>query len=159
MDIEKWVYLYGNKSFQISNLGRIRSLDRQVLVYRNGSYHYASKQGQIKAIRCTKENPHMLTTIQYIDENEEKIIRSIYIHKAVADHFVSKPDDILLAEMEGKKTCATLIVKDYSNNRYDNIKWTTLSDVIRTQPNRLADPSKSWRTRKQVYGFSGSKIK
>lgn len=157
MDTEKWVYLYGNKYFQISNFGFIRSLDRQVAVYRNGKIHYTNMTGVVLTRRCSKEDPHMFTTIQYNDENQKRCIKTIYLHKAVADHFIDKPVDILLAESEGKKTCATHIVKDYSNNRFDNVKWITMGDVIKVQPNRLADPTKSWRTRKAIYGYSGSR--
>lgn len=158
MEVDKWKFLYGNKSFQISNMGVIRSVDRTILVTRNGVTYPVHRPGMVLSQRCSKENPHMFSTIQYM-ENDEKILKTIYIHKAVADHFVSKPNHILLAEIEGKATCASHIVKDYSNNRYDNIMWKTMSEIISTQPVRLADPTKSWRTRRKIYGKSGSKQK
>lgn len=158
MGIEEWAYLYGNKGFQISNFGNLRSLDRSVMVTRNGTTYHAYYQGKEITQRCSKENPHMFSTIQY-QENGKKVLMTVYIHKAVADHFVSKPNHILLAEIEGKTTCASHIIKDYSNNRYDNIMWKTMGEIISTQPVRLADPTKSWRTRRKIYGKSGSKQK
>lgn len=158
MDGEKWAYLYGNKSFQISNMGVLRSLDRHVMVTRNGTTYPAFYEGRIITQRCSKENPHLFSTIQY-QKDDKKVLMTVYIHRAVADHFVPKSNAILLAEIEGKTTCASHIVKDYSNNTYTNIMWKTLGEVISTQPIRLADPTKSWRTRRKIYGKSGSKIK
>jgi hypothetical protein len=156
MALEKWAYLYGNKAFQVSNLGIIRSLDRNVRVFRNGGYYYAKRKGKVLVQRNSKVNPHVFVTIQWMNDNDEKILETIYVHKAVADHFVTKSNDILLAEIEGKSTCATHIIKNYYNNRYDNVRWITLGDVIRTQPKRLADSTKSWRTRRKLYGKSGT---
>jgi hypothetical protein len=154
--MEQWKFLYGNKNFQLSNHGKIRSVDREVPIYRNGVNYFASRVGKDLSQRCSKDNPHLFTCIHYVDDNGNKVQKTIYIHRAVADHFVEKSVQILLAEIEGKTVCATHYDDDYENNHHLNIRWITLGDVIATQPQRLADPTKSWRTRRKKYGKSGS---
>lgn len=146
----EWKFLYGDKNYQVSNTGIIRSTDRVVSAVRGGVLTTVTFRGRVLAQRCTKKNPHMLTGVMM-----DGVQTTVYIHKAVADHFVEKSPAIKQAEARGESIRATHIVDDYANNHYTNITWITQADLIRTQPNRLADSGKAWRTRRKIYGKGG----
>jgi hypothetical protein len=151
-ELEIWKQLYDLKYYQVSNLGRIRSLERYVSIgVRNGVEYFRTYPETIKAFRTNGIEPFLFTSVFYADERGIKRNRTIYIHKAVADHFVYKPGYIRKAEAEGKKVYATHIKKNYNNNRFDNVKFITFLELIRSQPKRIADPCKSWRTRREKY--------
>lgn len=155
MEIEKWKQLYDLKYYQISNFGRIKSLDRNVSIgVRNGVEYFRIYYGGIKAVRTNGIEPYLFTSIVVTDEKGVKKNTTFYIHRAVADHFVEKPNAILLAEIEERKIYASHIVKDYTNNRLDNLHFITHKELIRSQPQRLKHPTKHWETRRKKYGNS-----
>jgi hypothetical protein len=150
--IEVWKQLYDLKNYRISNFGQIKSLERNLSIgIRNGVEYFRVYPEIIKATRTNGIEPFLFTSIVVTDEKGVKKNRTIYIHRAVADHFVYKQVHIKKAEKEGKKIYASHIVKDYENNRYDNIRFITQLELIRSQPNRLANPTKHWKTRREKY--------
>lgn len=149
--MEEWKFLYDRKDFQVSNTGKIRSLDREIPTYRNGVHYTRFYEGRILSQRRSKKEPHLFSSIQYTDKNGNRVNKTIYIHKAVADHFVGKPPHVKRYEAEGKAIYATHMVKDYTLNIWTNIRWITQLELIRSQPKRLADPTKAWRTRWAKY--------
>jgi len=150
---EQWKQLYDYKNYQISNLGNIKTLARPV--YRDKIFMYYTKE-KIVSSRSSKVNPHMFSSIFVPNDEGRCRMKTIYLHRAVADHFIKKPYNIIEYENKGGTIYATHIIKDYANNRYDNIKWIMGSELTAHQPNRLADPTKSWRTRRELYGRSGT---
>lgn len=139
---EIWKQLYDFKDYMVSNLGRIKSIPR-LIVEDSGKERFHN--GKVLSSRCTKKNPHMFTSVQVVI-NGKKMNKTIYIHRAVADHFIKVPSK--------KHIYATHIVSDYSNNMVSNIAWITHKQLMARQPNRIKDPGKSWRTRREIYGNS-----
>lgn len=154
-EMEIWVQLYQFKDYQVSNLGRIKSIDRQISIgVRNGVEYFRHKPQHFKVFRTNGIEPFLFTTIEVRDEKGVRKTKTIYPHRAVADHFVKKPKYIRELEKEGRAIYASHIVKDYSNNRWDNVRFISQLDLIRNQPNRLKHPTKAWETRREKYGNS-----
>jgi hypothetical protein len=151
---EEWKCLYDSISHEVSNLGQFRSLDRQTLS-RDGKV--SQRRGKIIALRNSQKEPHLYASISlgYKDEYSRGQI-TIYIHKAVADHFVPKPwiHDPSIPEFNYQHVSH----KDgnHSNNTPSNLVWRTQAGLLAVQPKRIADPTKAWRTRREIYGKSGS---
>jgi len=153
IEIELCTRLYDLKHYQISNFGRIKSLERNISIgVRNGVEYFRVYPQRIKATRTNGIEPFFFTSIVATDKKGVKKNKTIYIHRAVADHFVKKPKYIKELEKEGRAIYATHIVKDHSNNRWDNVRWIGHLDLIRSQPNRLKNPTKHWETRREKYG-------
>lgn len=151
-ETEVWKQLYDFKHYQVSNFGRIKSIDRQISIgVRNGVEYFRHKPQHFKVFRTNGIEPFLFTTIEVRDKKGIKKSKTIYPHKAVADHFCHKPKYIQEIEKNGGAVYASHIIKDYTNNRYDNVRFISHQDLIRSQPNRLKDPKKSWRTRREKY--------
>lgn len=155
---EIWKPLYEYKNYALSNYGRIKTIERIMSIgIRNGQEHFRLKEESIKALRTNNIEPFLFTDIYFRDEKGVQHQKTIYVHKAVADHFVEKPNYIIEYEKAGGHICASHIIKDYTNNRFDNVKWQTQVELIQNQPNR--DYSKNWIKRRKLYGSSGSRPK
>lgn len=143
-EVEIWKPLYDLKHYRISNFGNIKSLERNISIgVRNGVEYFRAYPERIKAVRTNGIEPFLFTSIVITDEKGVKKNTTFYIHRAVADHFVKKPKRILETEKKGGKIYASHIVKNYENNRFDNIRFITHLQLIRSQPKRMADPTKA----------------
>jgi hypothetical protein len=120
--VEKWKDVkdpfFGNY-YQISNLGRLKSKARKI--YRGGDknrYVY-NKPEFILKLRRSKEQPHLFTTM-FKKDNGLVSVKSIYVHKAVAEAFIKRPSakHIYVEHIDG----------DYKNNNVSNLKWLTASE-------------------------------
>lgn len=96
--------------YEVSNLGRIKSVDRTV-VYKNGrTYIY---KGQILLIsKCTKG----YFRVELSKDNKRKYK---YGHRLVAEAFIPNPDN---------KPCVDHINTDRSDNRVENLRWVTYTE-------------------------------
>ncbi len=153
-EIWKPLYIYSN--YLLSNYGRIKSIERTVTVFRKGKTYITSKPQHIIKLRTNGIEEFLFADIYFRDDKDIKIRKTIYIHRAVCDHFVEKPKHIVEYENDGGHICASHIIKDYENNRFDNVKWITQIELIQSQPNRLANPTKAWETRREIYGSTGA---
>lgn len=107
---EIWVDIKGYEGrYQVSNLGRVRSLDRIILM-RNGAKRL--QKGQL--IKPTKDQYGYLKV--HLSKNDKK--KMFRVHKLVAEHFIEKPegyeDGIWFVNRKDK---------DLNNNRVDNLYW------------------------------------
>lgn len=152
---EEWKWLYSSTSHQVSNQGRFRSVDR-VTIGKDG--RVTQRHGRYICLRCTKKEPHLFASISFFFVGQELSSgqTTVYIHKAVADHFVPKPSihDSTISEFNYQYV--SHINKDYTNNTPENLVWKTFLDLIRSQPKRLANPKRAWETRKELYGKTGT---
>ena len=124
---EIWKDIEGYEGiYQVSSFGRVRSLDRMVIM-RNGRSRI--KRGQILKERRTK---HGYVRVQLGVNNDQ------YIHRLVASTFISNSDN--LPQVNHKD-------ENKSNNRVDNLEWCDnvyninygtakerLSDISSTRP-------------------------
>ena len=109
-DIENYEGLY-----QVSNLGRIRTCKRKV-EYFNPKLNRISSHTVKSKIKTPsiKDNGYMQVTL-----NKDNIGRSFYVHRLVAQAFISNPDN--------KKTVNH---KDFNkqNNKAENLEWATYKE-------------------------------
>lgn len=133
----KWVPLYDFEGYLVSNTGIIKSVDRIVEDKRGILYR---RKGKIIKPRRSKVNPHLFITIHWRGTGKKA---TIYLHRAVADHFLPNPyKGIVYAHHKDG---------NYDNNHVNNLMWIKSTELVHYQPKRLADPKKGWRTRREKY--------
>lgn len=153
--IERWKFLYDSPHYQVSNLGKIRSIDR-VTISRDG--RRVSRSGKELTVRRSKKEPHLFVSVSFgFDDMGNNLSSTVYIHKAVADHFVPKPYMHDAGNTLTNYQYATHVVPDYENNTESNIIWITHSELMQRQSERPLAGYKSWKTRRELYGVSGTK--
>ena len=106
-DIEGYEGLY-----QVSNLGRVRSLDKVLPCNVNGIMTTRVRHGLIR-------KPHIgQTGYHYVLLRDGKRCKNYRVHRLVADAFIPNPQN--LPEVNHKD-------EDKSNNRADNLEWCSSS--------------------------------
>lgn len=148
MKAEKWKKLYNFREYEISNTGVIRSIPRQMKL-KDGTYR--NYPGKVISKRKNKKNPHFYSSVSStLPDGTTLRNKTVYVHRAVADHFLPKRPSL-----KGKVIYAHHINGDHTNNHVSNLMWISSPELIsKYQPQRLADPTKSWRTRREKYGNS-----
>ena len=103
--------------YQVSNLGRIRSLDRYVIANKHGG----KKLLKSRIMKTTKvkgrdgDNSHYLC-VNLRKEGKNKVCM---VHRLVAEAFIPNPDNLPVPNhIDGNK----------SNNIVTNLEWTTYSE-------------------------------
>ena len=109
MQEEIWKDIEGYEGYyQVSNLGRVRSLDRYV------QHRYGSSALRKGKIIKTQMNNYPIVCL-----HKNSMYRTRYIHRLVAETFIPNPDN--LPEVDH-------IDCDRTNNRVDNLRWCTHQD-------------------------------
>ena len=104
--IEEWRPVVGYEGlYEVSNTGRVRSVDRYVV---DSLGHRRFYKGKVLSIVKNK-NGYLLINL-YCNEKNKKCL----VHRLVAEAFVSNPDN--LPEVNHKD-------EDKTNNRVDNLEW------------------------------------
>lgn len=125
-DTRNWIKLYNFDNYQICKEGFIRSIQRKSI--RNDGTTYTLPSIELKA-RCTKKHPNMFVEIHLgVDDNSKKIRNTIYLQKAIGEHFVEKP--IVSTELY---EFTYHIDGNYNNNNYQNIGWCTKADLTQRE--------------------------
>lgn len=109
-DIEIWKPVVGYEGFyEVSNFGRVRSIDRYVSHSRNPNYKVL-KKGKLLS---EKDNGHGYKAVHLTVNN---ITKDKYVHRLVAQAFLQNPND--LPEVNHKD-------ENPANNCLDNLEWCT----------------------------------
>lgn len=95
--------------YQVSNLGRVRSLDREILYNRGQTPYLAKRNGRV--LKPTTSNAYCEVTLTVGYKKEYKLI-----HRLVAETFIPNPYN---------KPQVNHIDENKLNNRVDNLEWVT----------------------------------
>ena len=112
-DIPEYENLY-----QVSNLGRVRSLDR--IVYNNGGEEL--RKGTILKGGKTSRN----SNYHYVGLSKDGKVTNKYIHRLVAEAFIPNPEN---------KPTVDHLNRDTSNNTLENIRWATYDEQATNRNN------------------------
>lgn len=110
---EKWKPVDGFSGYEVSNIGRIRSLDRFICRKTGGTRFY---KGQIIKLAYMKKG-----YAYFRPSIGRKVYKSVMISRAVAFAFVKNPDPrnkLYVNHKDGK----------VANNFYGNLEWVTASE-------------------------------
>lgn len=129
MEREVWKPVEGWEAFyEVSNKGRIRSLDRK---YKRGNYFVTHKG------RIMKQQDNNVG-YKFVILKSGNIVKKVYIHRLVAMSFIPRPDGT-----------DTVNHKDFNpaNNRVENLEWTTAEGNYRYSVDRgRFDRTDAWKT-------------
>lgn len=142
---EKWKAIPGFIDYEVSNLGRIRSIER-VKKYKSG--RTLKFKSRLKKQRPHPKNKFMMTDL--VDDKGKR--KTVYPHKAVAKAFIKN-------EHPRKKPIVMHLDGDLQNNNVENLKWASYSESIRAGfESGKRDNSDLWKKRREKYGpMGGSK--
>ena len=94
--------------YQISNLGRVKSLDRDI-VYSNGTRHHINN----KILQPQKSKYGYL----FVTLTKDNKPHAKYIHQLIADAFIPNPNNL---------PCVNHKDENKLNNNIDNLEWCTI---------------------------------
>lgn len=138
----EWKPIPGFTDYEISNDGKIRSVDR-VKNYRSG--RKMNLAGKEKLLRKHPANGFLMTDL--IDDRGKR--RTVYPHKMVALVFV--PND-----KPRKKKVVMHLDGNPENNSFENLRWASVSESIqRGFDLGIRDNSNLWEKRRAKYGPKG----
>ena len=144
---EIWKDIQGYEGmYQVSNLGRVRSLDREIVIPhpRNPSYTLRyMKMGDIKSQRCNNKGYYE------VDLFKNNIQDTRTVHRLVATAFLPNPNN--LPEVNH-------INENHQDNKLENLEWVTRLQNIRHGTGRKRMGRAHW-TPVEQYTLDGTFIK
>lgn len=140
--MEQWKDIDGFEGmYQVSDLGRVRSLERTVKMVRNGRQYDMHHKGKLLSASVTKDG---YATVQIFKDSKPHTYK---VHRLVAKTFLSNKGN--LPEVNHKDG-------DKENNRADNLEWCTRSNNMRhAYRNGLIDKGNMSFNRKRVKRSDG----
>lgn len=106
---EEWRDIKGYEGYyQVSNLGKVRSVDRITKANQGGVRFVKGKE--------IKQRPTTTSKYQYVDLHKEGKVKHFSVHRLVAQAFVPNPDNLPQVNH---------INEDISDNRSKNLEWCT----------------------------------
>jgi hypothetical protein len=116
MTEEIWKPIKGyEKSYLISNYGRVKSLDRIAITVDGVMRHYKGK------ILSTTPNKHRGYVAVKLSDSNRRISEVIDVHRLVALHFLPNPNNLPVVNHRDCKR---------SNSHVDNLQWVTVSENL-----------------------------
>lgn len=126
LDGEVWKDIDGYEgTYQVSNMGRVRSIDRIVPCRKKG-YTTMTKKGRILNLSTNRLGYKEAHLYNYQEQKE----RIMSVHRLVAFAFIPNPDQERLREINH-------IDENKSNNRVDNLEWCDRAYNIRYGSSRI----------------------
>ena len=140
---EIWKDINGYEGlYQVSNLGRVKSLDRRARNHKNGSTRFV--KGQM--ITATGNgNGYKIVGLRYQRKRENR-----YVHRLVAEHFIDNPDD---------KKYINHIDYDTSNNCVENLEWCTQKENIIHSKDHMCKPRNKFKPSNTGEKYIGKRSK
>ena len=119
----------------VSNLGRVKSLDRYILKS-NGRKEF--NKGRIKALSYNKR-----TNVYEVHLKKNGKRKCMKIHRLVAEAFIINDDPV-------NKTTVNHIDGDRSNNMLNNLEWASYSENLKHAYDVLKRPINSTKIKKKT---------
>ena len=122
--MEEWKDIQGYEGlYQVSNLGRVKSLERRVCNHNNGATRLIREQ----IITPTDNgNGYKIVGLHLKRKRQNK-----YVHRLVAEHFLEKPSG---------KDFVNHIDYDKSNNAVANLEWCTQIENVAYSVEHMKKP-------------------
>lgn len=126
---EIWLPVVGHEGqYEVSSLGRVRSLDRQVRHLGKYGYHYRLKKGRVLSQNLI--NSGYLVVHLYTDGHRQVGL----VHRLVALAFLGEGGDLEVDHRDFNK----------QNNTIGNLRWLTHQvNSARSAPNRLTSTARA----------------
>lgn len=119
---ELWKDVVGYEGlYQVSNMGRVRSVDHETETARNGVTFVVSKKGKVLT-PVTRQHGYLGVMLYGRGGHARRGFRTFSVHRLVAEAFVENPHGY--AEVNHLDECKT-------NNRADNLEWCDRTHNIR----------------------------
>lgn len=139
--IEKWKPIFGYEGmYEVSNLGRVRSLDRYINIDScKGGNQY--QKGFISPMKTIFRKGVVLKDRYYNNYSSIQLSRKSYkVHRLVAECFIKNPFN---------KPHVNHIDNNPRNNKVDNLEWVTRSENIQhaVKQNRMTNGENIWQSK------------
>ena len=119
---ELWKDVVGYEGlYQVSNMGRVRSVDHETETVRNGVTFMMPKKGRVLA-PVTRRHGYLGVMLYGRGGHARRGFRTFSVHRLVAEAFVENPHGY--AEVNHLDECKT-------NNRADNLEWCDRTHNVR----------------------------
>lgn len=126
LDGEVWKDVMGYEGiYQVSNMGRVRSIDRIVPCRKKG-YTTITKKGRILSLTTNRLGYKEVHLYNY----QEQKCKTLSVHRLVAFAFIPNPEQEHLREINH-------IDENKSNNRIDNLEWCDRAYNVRYGSSRI----------------------
>lgn len=108
---EEWRSIAGYEYYEVSNLGRVRSLDKVTKTVRRGTEGTILRQGRVLSQPTDKYGRHYVTL-----KDSPKPKKNYMVHRLVSEAFISPiPEGKEVDHMNG----------NHKDNRVDNLRYLT----------------------------------
>lgn len=115
---EIWKDIQGYEGiYQVSNLGRVRSLDRVLSLKNQHAKFQRIEKGRIIAQKLQNTDRLQVSLRKVV--NGKRTRQTFYVHRLVAEAFVPNPDN---------KPTVNHINEDHHDNRAENLEWMTKAE-------------------------------
>lgn len=137
--MENWKDVAGYEGlYQVSNLGRVKSLERVVI-----NNKYGGKRIVQESIVQATDNGHGYKIVGLHRERKRK---NFYVHRLVASAFAPNPDRL---------TYINHIDYDRGNNNADNLEWCTQKQNTQYSSDRMKKPKSHCRPSNTGHKYIG----
>ena len=119
MNNEIWKSVVGYEGlYEVSNMGRVRSVDHITIVNRGGQTYEKPTKGKM-LIPLKRQHGYLGVQLYGKGGHKKRNLRTMSIHRLVAEAFIENP--LGLSEVNHKD-------EDKTNNRSDNLEWISHKD-------------------------------